>query len=80
MACFWKTLALCHILMGYEADILGILTYPEQDRRTQALLIVAFVLYTISAILISITKFSKHKLDIIIAIFVIIFLIVAGKN
>lgn len=80
MGCFWENLALCHILIGYEADVLGIITYVNGDQRTQALLIVAFVVYTISAILMAITKFTDHRLDLILAIFVIIFLISAGKT
>jgi len=82
MGADWQTLATIHILVGYEADLLGLLPFSGGGRKTvEGLLIAAFIFYTFVALVVALQKFADCKLpEKVINIINIILLILAGQN
>jgi len=78
----WQTLALIHVLVGYEADLLGMVPFSGGGGRTvNGLLIVAFLFYTVVAVIMSLMKWAELKVpEKIINIIMVILLILAGQN
>lgn len=74
----WDKLALIHVLLGYEADVLGIISFLQGDKNTQSLLIVGFLLYTVGGVLLVLSKAAGLLLDFIISVIVIIILFIAA--
>ena len=63
MGANWQTLAVIHVLVGYEADLLGLLaSVGGGDRKTvNGLLIAGFFFYTIVALIVSLQKWADAK-------------------
>jgi len=82
MGADWQNLALIHILVGYEADLLGLVPFSGGGgRTTNGLLIAGFFFYTIVALIVSLQKWAEAKLpEKIINIILIILLILAGQK
>lgn len=78
----WQNLAVIHVLVGFEADLLGLVPFMGGGGRTaQALLIVGFLFYTLVAVLVSLQKWAELKAaEKIINIINVILLILAGQN
>jgi len=74
----WLMLATIHVLVGFEADVLGFIGYGSGNSDTQALLIIAFLLYCLAAILIVMTKLADFNHDLIISIIVLVALFIAA--
>ena len=82
MGANWQTLAVIHVLVGYEADLLGLLASVGGDKKTvNGLLIAGFFFYTIVALIVSLQKFADLKgPEKIINIILVILLILAGQT
>jgi len=82
MGADWHTLAVIHVLVGFEADLLGLLPFTGAGgKKTKGLLISAFIFYTIAALLVALQKFAELKLpEKIINIINIVLLILAGQH
>jgi len=95
MGADWQKLAVIHILVGYEADLLGLAGFGHggyggyygdgrghgRGRTTEGLLIAAFIFYTFVAVIVALMKFAELKLpEKIISIVNIVLLILAGQN
>ena len=76
----WGKLALIHCLVGYELDALGFVRYGFGGSPTQALLIIAFLLYTACAIIMALVKLEVIQLEMPITIATVVMLIIAGIN
>lgn len=76
----WQTLALIHVLVGYEADLIGLVPFKGGGGKTaNGLLITAFLFYTFVALIVSLQKFAELKLpEKIINIINIVVLILTG--
>jgi len=81
MGADWQTLATIHILVGYEADLLGLLPFRDGRKTVEGLLIAAFIFYTFVALVVALQKFADCKLpEKVITIINIILLILAGQD
>jgi len=82
MGADWQTLALIHVLVGYEADLLGLVPFSGRGREAaEGLLIAGFFFYTIVALIVSLQKFAELKAnEKVINIILVILLILAGQN
>ena len=82
MGANWQLLAVIHVLVGYEADLLGLLASVVRDKETvNGLLIAGFFFYTIVALIVSLQKFADLKgPEKVINIILVILLILAGQN
>ena len=81
MGADWQTLAVIHVLVGYEADLLGLVPYNSGRESVEGLLITAFIFYTFVALVVALQKFADCKLpEKIITIVNIILLFLAGQN
>jgi len=78
----WQALAVIHILVGFEADLLGLVPFKSDDSKSvRGLLITAFLFYTVVALLVALQKFADLKLpEKIVNIICIILLFLAGQN
>jgi len=80
----WLTLAFVHAMIGFEADVLGLLSFSSGWSNTRALLIIAFLLYAIASVLMVFTKMADLansmavSLTVIISLFLAAFLLVIG--
>jgi len=78
----WAHVAIVCGLVGYDADVLGILSYQlwsgTWGQTTVALFIVAFILYTISAVLLVLNKFAGLKFERVSSVVTIVFMLAAG--
>jgi len=80
----WLALALVHTMIGFEADVLGLLSFSSGWSNTRALLIIAFLLYAIASVLMVFTKMADLansmavSLTVIISLFLAAFLLVIG--
>lgn len=81
----WDKMALMHCLVGYEAEILGIITYPlgspdyKWSHPVQGLLIVAFCLYTFASVMLASSKMSgAASVNIVVSILSMICMFVTG--
>lgn len=85
----WDKVALMHCLVGYEAEILGIITYStyyswddwtsKWSDPVQGLLIVAFCLYTFAGVMLASSKMSgASSTHIVISILSMICMFVTG--
>lgn len=78
-------MALMHCLIGYEAEILGLITYGSSDLiykwrdPMQGLLIVAFCLYTFASVMLASSKMSgASSTHAVISIISIVCMFVTG--
>src|SRR6218665_682912 len=80
----WDKMALMNVMIGFEAEILGIITYhvtPNWPRShsIQGLLIVAFVLYAFGAAMMAASKMNGAIVNIVVSILVMICMFVTGR-
>jgi len=68
----WLTLAVVHLLVGFEVDTLGFIGYSGGGEDTEALLIIAFLLYLLVAILIMMTKLADLNHNFIVNIIILV--------
>ena len=81
MGADWQTLAVIHVLVGFEADLLGLVPFWGGGRTVQGLLIVGFLFYIVAAVLVSLQKWAELKAaEKVINIINVILLILAGQN
>jgi cytochrome b subunit of formate dehydrogenase len=79
----WDKMALMNVLIGFEAEILGVITYSVtpnwfRSHAVQGLLIVAFVLYAIGAALMAASKINGGFVNIAVSIIVMICMLITG--
>lgn len=79
----WDKMALMNVLIGFEAEILGIITYPVEtgwfrSHAVQGLLIVAFVLYAFGAAMMAASKITGGIVNVVVSILVMICMLVTG--
>jgi len=68
----WMTLAVVHLMVGFQADVLGMISYGSGDTSTQALLIIAFLIYIVVAALVAMTKLANLDQNLIINIIILV--------
>lgn len=79
MGADWGKLALIHSMIGYEANVLGLLSFNAGNREdVQAMLILGFLIYTAGGILMVLTKLGGLGASIIFTILSICAFIIAG--
>jgi hypothetical protein len=83
----WLTLAIIHVLLGYESDVLGIFSAPfaydtdgSQNDDVRAMLVIGFLVYTGAALLTAMTKFAGVKFEKLFIIIDMIALFIAGAK
>ena len=74
----WAQLTLIHVLFGYEVNVLGLVRFVTGTDLTQLLLILAFLLYTVVAIIEILVKLGVITMDKTLTVVSIAFLIAAG--
>ena len=85
MGADWQTLAVIHVLVGYEADFLGMLPFRGEGNvkaeATRGLLISGFIFYTVVALIVALERFAELKgPEKVLKIVNVILLILAGQN
>jgi len=73
----WLMLAVIHIFIGFEADVLGFIKYGSGDDGTQALLIIAFFCYIVVATMIAMIKIASLQQNLVINIVILVLLGIA---
>jgi len=73
----WLQLGIIHILIGFEADVLGFIKYRGGDDGTQALLIIAFLCYIVVASMLAMIKLASLELNMVINIVILVMLGIA---
>jgi len=68
----WMTLAIVHLMVGFEADVVGMISYGGSGTDTQALLIIAFLVYIVVAALVAMTKLADLEHNLIINIVILV--------
>jgi hypothetical protein len=83
----WLSLAIIHVLLGYESDVLGIFRAPyahdtngSDNDDVRAMLIIGFLLYTGAALLTAMTKFAGLKFEKLFIVIDIAALFIAGTK
>jgi len=73
----WLMLGIIHILVGFEADVLGFIKYQAGGHGTQALLIIAFMCYVVVATMIAMIKIASLEQNLVINIVILVLLGIA---
>ena len=81
MGADWEKLSFIHVIIGYEAHVLGMLMYTWNYQDTEGLFITAFLIYTIGTVLMVLTTQSGGgvALNFILTIVTLVLLIAAGQ-
>ena len=79
----WSMLALVHVLLGYECDLIGMLSPSPGSTSvigsdTRAMIIIGLLAFTGAVVLTALTRFAELKLEKLWKIITICALFIAG--
>ena len=76
----YLTIAVIHILVGFEVTTLGFLNTLTQDETVEALMIIGFLCFLVAAILTVLMKVGDLAGNMIAMIVTLVLCLVAGKS
>ena len=77
----WNMQATIMILVGYQMSVFGtVISGGNGDGSVEALIVIAFLLFTPAAVLVAMIKLGDLVNNLIVAILVAVMLFVSGKS